>query len=173
MDRALVKFIAKTEMHPSKVIRDAIEEFVITKAKGIIPKLAARVEINKTLAEYKSAGNVMKMLLSAGHSSVNLDQVERQIEGMALTDPKKDEIRDAAMFYNSFKTDGKDTLLKLFPVAYPSYKSREETFPEKTWRTKCVGCSYVGNLDFCIESCKGKQGTYLRFWSENKGKKKR
>lgn len=157
LDDALQKFMRKTGQRISPVIRNALEEYIIEKAGKTIPKESARVKAERIVKEYKIAGQMMKMVMSAGFSGWNLGQALEKIETMPIPEKQKDILRETAELYNAFKSNGASELRKLMPIAFPrvKYEKQKKSFLEFLWKTDfCKGCTYIGNPDFCKSNCK-------------------
>jgi len=157
-DKALRKYMEKTQARPSEVLREAVKDFVINRAHETIPKLSARVQLRETLRDYKEAGKLMKLLKSSGFGNFNLQQTFDDIERMPIKEKEKEQLRETAKFYDGFKRNGSKKVVKLIQVAYPSAieaeETREDKFLKAMHRYVCKGCMYIGKDDFCKQSCK-------------------
>jgi hypothetical protein len=152
---ALDEFVRKTHMKRSKVIMKALEYFVINHAHRTIPEMAAKVQVEKRLRDWRTYGSYLRLLKSTGYGTNNLIRTMKDIEGMPLSREDKKILSEQASLFNEFKKslskDGTEILKAALPnVLQPKSKVA------KLWKTSfCRGCSYVlKDEKFCEKYCK-------------------
>lgn len=170
MYRAVLEFAKEISDNPnmSKAVRVLIASGLQHK-KGLAVKFKKIGEASMAIEEQRDLSRIQRLLMSTGFSAWNLGQALEKIERMPLPEKKKEKLTEAARMFDKHKSETGNKILEMYHVFYE--KPEKPSFPERFWKVKCVGCPYVGKLDFCLQNCRMKQGKFLQRWNNGRVEK--